>query len=398
MSGTSPGEAAGSEIEAKALAFPLAEYERRLASLRREMERVGLEALVLFEPENLFYLLGYESIGFSSFQLALIPIDAEPRLLVREMEAPGAARTTWIGAAPATVSDGDDQVAAALGFIRDLGADRGRLGIERTAAFCTAASYLALVSGLAGVEVADGSGLVESVRRVKSEAEIECIRRAARYTEVGMGAAMDAIRAGVTENDVAAATAAAIYRAGSDYMCSDPIVTSGPRSGIAHTTFARRVLREGDAVLVELGAVHGRYTGPLMRSAVIGAPSALVSAMYDTCRRALEAALAAIRPGVSSGSVHDACQRVIDESGFSANFRKRLGYSVGVGFPPDWGEGHIVDLSRGDETPLEPGMVFHMPPALRQHLVAGVGCSETVLVTEDGAEVLTDYPRDLVLR
>lgn len=386
------------ELEGKELAFPRAEYELRLAAVRVEMGRRGLDALVLFEPENLFYLLGFESIGFSSFQLALVPIASEPQLLVREMEGPGALRSSWMSTAPTTVSDGEDQISAAIGFLRDVGADRGRLGIERTAVFCTAANYLAIVAGLAGVDLVDGSGIVESVRRVKSPAEIEYVRRAARYTEAGMRAAMAAIRAGVTENDVAAAAAAAIYSAGSEYMCSAPIVTGGPRSGIAHTTFYRRRLEAGDSVLVELGAVHGRYAGPLMRSAVLGTPSALIRDMYDTCRRALEAAIASIHPGVTSGSVHDACQRVIDAAGFTANFRKRLGYSVGVGFPPDWGEGHIVHLSRGDTTILEPGMVFHMPPALREYLVAGVGCSETILVTPDGVEVLTDYARELVVR
>lgn len=385
-------------LSERVLAFPLEEYERRLRAVREEMERRGLSALVLFGPENLFYLLGFESIGFSSFQLALIPAVAEPLLLVREMEAPGAVRSSWIASAPVTVTDGDDHVAAAVAFLRGAVADHSRLGIERTASFCTAVTYLAIVDGLTGIDVADGSGIVESVRRTKSSVEIDFIRRAARYTEAGMRAAMDTIRAGVTENDVAAAAAAAIYSAGSEYMCSAPIVTSGPRSGIAHTTFARRRLAQGDAILVELGAVHGRYAGPLMRTAVIGPPSKLILDMFDTCERALSAAICSIRPGVTAGSVHAECQRVIDASGFSANFRKRLGYSVGVGFPPDWGEGHIIDLSHGATTILEPGMVFHMPPALREHLVAGVGCSETVLVTGEGVEVITEFPRELVVR
>ncbi|HZU17359.1 MAG TPA: M24 family metallopeptidase, partial [Candidatus Dormibacteraeota bacterium] len=118
----------------------------------------------------------------------------------------------------------------------------------------------------------------------------------------------------------------------------------------------------------------------------------------DACSRALDAAIAAIRPGVTAGSVHDAGQRVIDQAGFEPNFRKRLGYSVGVGFAPDWGEGHILHLSREDPTVLEPGMVFHLPPALRRYAVVGVGCSETVAVTADGAEVITDFPRELAIR
>jgi len=86
---------------------------------------------------------------------------------------------------------------------------------------------------------------------------------------------------------------------------------------------------------------------------------------------------------------------VIDEAGYTDNFRKRAGYSVGVSFPPDWGEGHIVSLSTGDRTLLAPGMVFHIPPALRRYGVHGVGVSETVLVTRDGSECLTDFTQEL---
>ena len=121
-------------------------------------------------------------------------------------------------------------------------------------------------------------------------------------------------------------------------------MTVGPRSGVAHTTFARRRINSGDAVLLEIGAVHHRYAGPLMRSAVVGPPSDLIRHMYDTCDRALDASIRTMHPGVTGAEVHAACQHVIDEAGFEPNFRKRTGYSVGVGFAPDWGEGHIVRL------------------------------------------------------
>jgi Xaa-Pro dipeptidase len=124
----------------------------------------------------------------------------------------------------------------------------------------------------------------------------------------------------------------------------------------------------------------------------------MVTRMYDACSRALDAAIAAIRPGVTAGSCHDACQRVIDEAGFEPNFRKRLGYSIGVGFAPGWGEGAFLHLSKGDPAVLREGMVFHMPPALRVYGEVGVGCSETVVVTEQGCEVITDFPRELAVR
>lgn len=380
------------------LAFPAAEYRERLRTVQTGMAERGLEAALIFGAENLFHLTGYESIGYSSFQLALVPASGEPRLLVRELERPSAERGTWMGGTVPSVEDGRDPIDALVEVLRTSGLDRARLGVDRSSSILTVAEYLDLASRLSDAELVDGSGLVERARRIKSPLELDYIRRAARYTEAGMRAGIDAIREGALDNEAAAEAAHAIYRAGSEYMTIAPIVTSGARSGIAHTTFRRTRIGAGDAVLLEIGAVHRRYTGPLMRSAVVGEPSDLIGRMYDACSRALDAAIAAIRPGAIAGDVHDACQRVIDDAGFTGLFRKRLGYSVGVGFAPDWGEGHIVHLSHGDPTPLEPGMVFHMPPALRRDGVAGVGCSETVAVTEDGVEVLTGFPRELAIR
>ena len=128
-------------------------------------------------------------------------------------------------------------------------------------------------AGLETASYVDEPGLVEGARMLKSPLEIDYIRRAARYTEAGMAAAMETIREGAMDNEVGAAAAAALFGAGSEYLSADPIVTVGPRSGVAHTTFARRRINSGDAVLLEIGAVHHRYAGPLMRSAVVGPPS-----------------------------------------------------------------------------------------------------------------------------
>lgn len=382
----------------KDLAFPIAEFRRRLATVQEGISALGVDAIVIFGPENLFYLTGYETIGYSAFQLAVVPAGGEPRLLVRELERGTARRLSWVEAEPDTIQDGANPIDSVVETLARLGLDKGRLGFDRSSWFLTANTYLALVERLPQATLVDSSGVIEKARRIKSELELGCIRQAARYTEAGMRAGIDAIHAGARDNEVGAAAAAALFAAGSEYMSIAPIVTTGYRSGIAHTTFARHPIEEGDAILLEIGAVHRRYAGPLMRSATVGAPSYLARRMYDVCSRSLDAAIAAIRPGVTAGSVHAACQRVIDEAGFEPNFRKRLGYSVGVGFAPDWGEGHILHLSKDDPTSLEPGMVFHMPPALREYSVVGVGCSETVAVTADGVEVITDFPRELARR
>jgi Xaa-Pro dipeptidase len=120
--------------------------------------------------------------------------------------------------------------------------------------------------------------------------------------------------------------------------------------------------------------------------------------MMDTAERALDAALHAMTPGEPCSAPHDAAQSVIDAAGYTAAFRKRIGYSMGVAFAPDWGEGAILSLFSGVSRTLEPGMVFHLPATLRSYGTFTVGLSETVIVTDTGVEPLSNLPRKMILK
>ncbi|MGI4857932.1 MAG: M24 family metallopeptidase, partial [Janthinobacterium lividum] len=139
-----------------------------------------------------------------------------------------------------------------------------------------------------------------------------------------------------------------------------------------------------------------RYHAALMRSAWIGTARPEALDMEKVCQEALQAALDAIRPGETCEAPHLACQRVIDRAGYTDNFKKRTGYSIGIAFAPDWGEGAILSLYSGVTTLLEPGMTFHIPPALRIYGEFTVGVSETVVVTETGCRALGTIARPLL--
>ena len=373
--------------------FTQDEYDQRVAAVRAGMAARGLDLLVVTVPENVTYLTGYETIGYASFQTLAIPLAGDLLLIVREMERTVAETTSWVPSVE-TFSDTDDPVDVTRRVLSSRRLLGGRVGLEDQGWFLSPAVHARLRAAL-GERVEGGSGLVEAVRRIKSPAEVNLIRSACRLTEAGMQAALETIAPGRTENQVAAAAYTAMVGGGSDFLVGDPIVTSGWRSGVGHFTFAKRALEPGDAVLLEFGACRRRYFGPLMRSAVVGEPAPDLTRMGETVIAALEAAIAAIRPGVTSGAVDQACRGVIEAAGYEPYFRKRTGYSVGVAYAPDWGEGHIISLRRDDPTLLEPGMVFHIPPALRVPRQYGLGMSETVLVTEDGCEVLTRFSRTI---
>ena len=260
-----------------------------------------------------------------------------------------------------------------------------------------AGTYEGLVAALPKAQFIDGSGIVEAVKTVKSPREIAHIRAAAKTTQAGMAAAIDAAREGAIDNDVAAAASEALIAAGSEYMCLSPVVTSGRRSGILHSTHKRNRLEKGDVVLLEMGGCIHRYSAPTMRTVFIGEPPAEARRMAEACLTALGNILNTIRAGVTADEVAQVGWESILTAGDGFVFHGNFGYAVGAGFPPTWADDTGAIMS-GIDTVLRPGMVFHHPVALRRMGRYGTAFSETTVVTEDGCEVLTRSPREIVVR
>ncbi len=183
-------------------------------------------------------------------------------------------------------------------------------------------------------------------------------------------------------------------RAGSEWLAKDPIVTSGVRAGIPHTTYRRRRMQAKDTVLLEFSGVHHRYFCPMMRTVVVGTTDPEIDRVVKICLEGLDVAIEAAKPGATAGEVDAACQKVIHREGVWENYRKRAGYAVGIGFG-SWIEASIGSLKADDTTILAPGMCYHIPVALRLYGKAAVGFSETIHITERGAEVLGKFPRKL---
>ncbi len=377
------------------LVFSEEEYRRRMNAVQAGMKDRDLTALLLFGPEHIFYLSGYQTFGYFSYQALILPAEGEPILVLRFLESFLARHYSWVSQVECW-EDHEDPVAVTAGVLKKHNLAKGRIGIEDRGFYMPLAISLRFREALPESYFEDGARLVEQVRVRKSPEELAYMRKAAEYSSLGIAAGVRECKVGSTENDVAAAIYDAMTRAGSEYSPHDPIVTSGWRSGIPHTTYERRRLEPGDTVLIEVTGNYHRYVAPLMRTAVIGSSSPKVREMASLVIEGLESAIAAMRPGITSGEVDDVCRGIMERAGYYESFRKRTGYSVGFGFPPSWNEGHIVNLRKGDRTPLEPGMVFHLPVALRDYGISCVGLSETVLITESGCEVLTSYPRQLL--
>lgn len=374
--------------------FDRAEYDRRRRAVRTAMAARGIDVLLCTTPENVFYLTGYQTFAYSTYQLLVLPLESEPFLVIRYLESFLADRYSVVRDI-VRWDDTDDPIAATIAALQARRLAGLRVGYEERTSIQPVSTWSRLKSGLD--RLVDGSGLVEQARAVKSPPELACMRQAAHYTDLGMAAGIAAAQTGATENDIAAAAFDAMTRAGSEYMAKDPIITSGDRAGIPHTTYRRRVLQSGDTVLLELSGVHNRYFAPLMRSGWLGTPDRRVADWPAVCLEALAAGIEAARPGATAGEVDAACRGVIERRQLWQHYRKRAGYSVGIGFM-SWIEGAIATLWDGDRTVLAPGMCFHIPVAMRIYGVATVGISETVVVTEASAEVLGRAPQDFFAR
>jgi Xaa-Pro dipeptidase len=378
------------------LAFSLDEYRERLDTVRKAMAERGVDIALVSVPENIYYLTGYTTLGYYMYQVLMVPVDDEPLLLTYREERINVERLSWLDRhVDYTVTD--DPVQVTVDTVRGLGVSGKTLSIEEGGYFFPIRTYRKLMESLGDVRWVDGTGLVESARLVKSDAELGFIRQAADAAMAGMVSALAEARPGKTENDVAAAVYSATLRHGSEYPGSPPYVISGERSGLPHGTWEGRELRDGDIVFLEFSGCVKRYSAANMRTAFIGTPPRPVTGRADAVIDALETAIATIRPGATSGEVDAAARKAILAHGFGDHTHE-TGYSIGVCYPPGWNESHIMNLHPGDETVLRPNMVFHLVPSLIVPELNGhVGFSETVVVTETGCEVLTDkrVPREL---
>jgi Xaa-Pro dipeptidase len=379
------------------LPFSLDEYAARLDRVRHRMEAAGVEVLLTTVPENIVYLTGYSTLGYFTYQILILSLEQDPILLTRAINVEKAEVDSCLRLIEG-YRDTDDPDAATHRVLGTHGLLGKRIANQDDAWFYSVGRYKKLLARLGVTDLPDGSGLIEHVRRVKSPREIEYIRQAGRYCTASIQAAADAARPGATENDVAAAAYQAMYAAGSEFLGHEAQYVAGPAAGLGFECARRRPIRKDDVVYMEAGGTHNRYNCMLSRTVMVGRPEPRWIAMAEASRDALNAAKGAMRAGVTSHEVDRAARTVMTKAGFGEYFMHRTGYSIGIGLPPDWGEGRIMSINENDPTVLEAGMCFHLIPDLKVVHQGGVVFSECVVVTERGHEMLTDYPQDIIFR
>ena len=382
--------------------FSATEYQSRLARVRDAMQVAGLDTLIVSDPSNMAWTTGYDGWSFYVHQAVVIGPTGEPLWWGRGMDTAGARRTVWMGSD--SIIGYDDSFVQnphmpPMETLTDLLAERGwaggRVGVEMDNYYYSAKAHAVLAARLSLV---DATGLVNWQRAVKSPAEIVRMRRAAAIVEAMHHRILEVAEPGLPKN----ALVAEILRTGvlgagghwGDYPAIVPMAPSGMDATAPHLTWDDRPMQRGEAHFFEIAGVYRRYHCPQSRTLFFGEPPAKYRRAEAAVIESTDSVLAIARPGATCGDLAAAFFDTLARHGFNKD--SRTGYSIGLSYPPDWGE-RTMSLRRSDDSILRPGMVFHFMPALWLD-DGGIETTEPILITETGVEKLSTLPGRLFVK
>ena len=379
--------------------FAPAEMSARLARLQSAMASEQLDGMLLFAQESMYWLTGYDTFGFCFFQCLFVAADGRMALLTRSADLRQAQHTSTI----TDIRIWRDGVAAdptrdLAAMLADIGASGLRLGAEFDSHGLTHAFGLKLAAALDGVvSLVDASRLVPRLRVTKSEAEVDCVRRAAVLSDAADRAALAVLGPGVDEGAILAAQHEAIFRGGGDYPANEFIIGSGRDALLCRYKSGRRALDADDQITLEFAGVWRHYHAAIMRTHVVGRPRPLHRSYHAAAMEALLACEAELRPGRTAGDVFAAHARVFDRHGLTRHRLNACGYALGAKFTPSWMDPPM--FYEGNDHEIEPGQVYFAHMILMDSASSTALClGRTSLVTATAVEPLNAADLDLVVK
>ena len=386
--------------------FEKEEYKQRLNKVKKSMQEKGIDLLISQDTSNMNYLTGYDAWSFYYAQCVIVHVDAdEPICFVRAQDAGGAYIKTYLKNENIFVYDEKyihtwplHPYDALVDLIKKKKWDNLSIGLEMDAHYFTAYCYEKIKNGLPNAKLVDCERLVNWTRVVKSDAEINYMKAAAKITQAAMKKAFEVINPGVRQCDAIAEIQSALTKGtsefGGEYSAIVPLLPTGEGTSASHLTWTDDKFVEGEATIIEIAGAYKRYHCPMARTVLLGKPDQLKIDTMKKTNEALMSGVDAVKSGNTANDVAQAFWKVLDKYGIEKT--SRTGYSIGIGYPPDWGE-HTLNISKGDMTVLEPNVTFHMI-AVMQFGDWGVEASESIRVTENGAELFCNLSKDLFVK
>ena len=386
--------------------FSKNEYKDRLKKVQSSMQKKGIELLISQDTANINYLTGYDAWSFYYAQCVIVHVNSdEPICFIRAQDAGGAFIKTYLKKENIVIYDEkyihtwpSHPYDALVDLLKKNKWDKLQIGVEMDAHYFTAYCYEKLKQGLPNASIKDSERLVNWVRVVKSEAEIGFMKKAAIISENAMKTAMDIINPGVRQCDAVAEIQKTLFKGtndfGGEYASIATLLPTGKGTSASHLTASDEKFVTGEATVVELSGTYKRYHAPMARTVNLGKPEQKKIDAMNATNEALEAGIKASKPGNTANDVAEKFWAILDK--YKIKKESRTGYSIGIGYPPDWGE-HTLNISKGDMTILKPNVCYHMI-AVMQFGDWGVEASESIRITEGGNELLCNFSRDLHIK
>ena len=386
--------------------FEKKEYIERLNKVKAEMQIRGIDLLISSDPANMNYLTGYDAWSFYYAQCVLVHINEdEPVCFLRDQDAGGAYIKTYLQD-KSIIKYPEKYIHTPpshpyqylVEIIKQKKWDNIRIGVEMDSHYFTATCFEKLLTGLTKATFHDSERLVNWVRIVKSDTEIKLMKAAARISENTMKTAFKVISPGVRQCDAVADIQKSLFNGtpefGGDYASIATLLPTGKGTSASHLTATEDKFVKGEATIIEISGVHKRYHCPMARTVLLGKKNQKKIDTMKATNEALDAGISAVKPGNTADAVAQKFWGVLDKYGIKKE--SRTGYSIGIGYPPDWGE-QTLNISKGDKTVLQPNITFHMI-AVMQFGEWGVEASESVRVTEKGSELFCNLSRELHIK
>jgi len=389
------------------LSISQGEYEKRLEKVRKILVKRKLDALYLTSGTSFFYLTGYSYITTERPAALIIPVEGEITFMGPLLEIDHIPLKTKLIKNIKTYPDYPGEkhpIDHFASFIKELGLERKRIGIDNPAGAAGAWGYKGppIKKKLPKTKFVIAKDIVPNMRLVKSEEEIDLMRESAKWANLAHALLHEYIEPGLWDVDVALS---ASYEAsmimkktlGPDY---EPLREASPcgagfrgqvgsMSAIPHSISTKKMIMDGDVVVTGAGADVGGYSCELERTMIVGKPTEKQKKYFGVMVETQKAAMKTFGPGKKCSDVDKAATRVVQKAGLTGLMRHHTGHGMGLeGHEPPW-------LDVGDNTVMKPGMVFSCEPGIYEAGFGGFRHSDTVVITEDGAEVITYYPRDL---
>jgi Xaa-Pro dipeptidase len=378
--------------------FTRKEFNERKTKVVKQLKREGLDALLMFRQESMYWLTGYDTFGFVFFQCLILTNKGDLILLTRAPDLRQAQNTSIIQDIRIWVDKDNSNPADQLkNILSELGLEKSNLGVEYESYGLTGRSAIRLNNSLKNfANLNDKSELISYFRVIKSPAEIIYIKKAAELADEALEAAWKYTQAGVNESKILAEMQGVIFKGGGDYPANDFIIGSGHNALLCRYQSEKRNLDKIDQISLEWAGTYKHYHSAMFRTILVGKANEKQKRMHEACVKALQSCEEKLKPGNTVGEVFDVHAEVFDKLGYKKSRMNACGYSLGATFAPNWMDWPM--LYTGNSYVIKPGNVFFMHMILmdsENNLAMNLG--ETYTITQSGNQRLGKKKLDLFI-